>query len=292
MLAQTQNVEALSDTLIEAGALSVTLEDAEDNPVFEPLPEEIILWEKTLVSAVFPADHLLDKLVLQLQVIYMDMRYQIEPIVEKDWEKVWIEESSPLCFQNYLWVCSSVCEPTEPNQPVVRLDPGLAFGTGTHPTTALCLDWLATNPPKKKLVIDYGCGSGILAIAALKLGAKRVYAVDHDSQARTATKNNAAINQIDPKAIKILSQHAALPLVDVLLANILANPLVELSAYFATRVKSKGQIVLSGILVDQFPLIYSAYQPYFASIESKEQDGWLVVTCQFPMRNKNQSAND
>lgn len=277
-LAQTQNVEDLSHQLFEEGALSVTLEDAEDNPVFEPLPDEIILWKKTLVSAIFPREIALNKLILDLQQANTGLGYELETLVEKNWEKVWIEESSPLCFQNYLWICSSVCEPPNPDQPIVRLDPGLAFGTGTHPTTALCLDWLATNPPKQKDVIDYGCGSGILGIAALKLEARKVYAVDHDKQAMQATRNNAHINHIDAEDLEILSPNEFLPTADVLLANILANPLIELSGYFATKLRPNGQIVLSGILAEQLPLIEKAYEPYLTSITSKEQDGWVVVS--------------
>lgn len=276
-LSQTQNVENLSNQLFEEGALSVTLEDAEDNPIFEPLPDEIILWKKTLVSAIFPQEIALNRLILALQQANTGLGYELETLVEKNWEKVWIEESSPLCFQNYLWVCSSVCEPPNPDQPVVRLDPGLAFGTGTHPTTALCLDWLAANPPKQKDVIDYGCGSGILGIAALKLDARKVYAVDHDKQAIQATQSNAYINHIDEEDLKVLSPDEFLPIADVLVANILANPLIELSTYFATKLKTNGQIVLSGILVEQLPLIEQAYEPYFTSITSKEQDGWVVV---------------
>ena len=136
----TQCIEAIECQLLEAGALSVTLEDAGDNPVFEPLPDEVILWEKTLVSALFPEGIDLNPLVLELQREHADNHCEIESVIEKDWAKVWIETSSPLCFQNYLWVCSTVCTPPNPHQPIVRLDPGLAFGTGTHPTTALCLD--------------------------------------------------------------------------------------------------------------------------------------------------------
>lgn len=273
----TQSIEMLECQLLEAGALSVTLEDAGDHPVFEPLPDEVILWEKTRVSALFPQEIDLNALVLELQQAQADNHCEVEPVIEKDWEKVWIEASSPLCFQNYLWVCSTVCEPPHPHQPVVRLDPGLAFGTGTHPTTALCLDWLAANPPQNKTVIDYGCGSGILGIAALKLGAKKVYAVDHDSQALQATRNNAVLNQLDANQIEVLVPQDVLPMADILLANILANPLIEFADYFANQLKPRGQIVLSGILVSQLPLILSAYQPYFDSLESKEKEGWVVI---------------
>lgn len=277
-LSQTDTIEELSDYLFDAGACSVTFEDGEDNPVFEPLPDEIILWKKTMVSAIFPKEIPLNELILHLQEANTGLSYELETLVEKEWEKVWIEESSPLCFQNYLWVCSSACEPPNPDQPVVRLDPGLAFGTGTHPTTALCLDWLASHPPQGNDVIDYGCGSGILGIAALKLGARKIYAVDHDKQALQATENNARVNHIHADNLVVLWHQDFLPLADILLANILANPLIELSGYFASKLNANGKIVLSGILSSQVPLIYEAYEPYFSSIESKEKDGWVVVS--------------
>jgi ribosomal protein L11 methyltransferase len=283
ILPDPEILDHLSDELTEAGALSITLEDAEDKPIFEPLPDEIILWEKMCLSAMFLEEMDLRKLIQKLQKNYPNMVCEIRSIAEKKWETVWAESAVPLCFQNYLWVCSSVCEVPQNDQLILRLDPGLAFGTGTHPTTALCLDWLTAERAyvKNKLVIDYGCGSGILAIAALKLGAKSAYAVDYDPQALQATQDNAKNNEIAPDVLHIQSPTDALPEVDILVANILANPLIELAEYFSSKVKVQGYIVLSGILSSQSAAVKKAYAPYFTELCIVEKEGWVMFVGQY-----------
>lgn len=279
-LADPSVFDPLGEQLIEAGALSVTLEDAEDKPVLEPLPNEIILWEKAILLALFPREISLDPLIAILKKQYPSMHCEVVKVPEKKWETVWAENAKPLCFQNYLWVCSSAHAPLQTDQPVVHLDPGLAFGTGTHPTTALCLEWLVDHRDclKGKAIIDYGCGSGILAIAALKLGAEKVYAIDHDLQALQATEENAKINAISSECLVTSLPAIMLPQVDILLANILANPLIELAADFSKKIKPQGCFVLSGILTTQYDEVRKAYAPYFSEIIFQEREGWLVVS--------------
>jgi ribosomal protein L11 methyltransferase len=181
-------------------------------------------------------------------------------------------------FGQRLWVCPAGMQPEGGDDPVIiDLDPGLAFGTGTHPTTALCLEWLDRHPPRDAAVLDYGCGSGILAIAALKLGAREVWAVDIDEQALWASRENAARNRVDARLKTALP--AALPErdFDLLLANILANPLIELAPRLAERVRPGGDLVLSGILAAQAGAVREAYRSRFLLSETVEQDGWVRV---------------
>ncbi|MDD3518963.1 MAG: 50S ribosomal protein L11 methyltransferase [Chromatiales bacterium] len=273
-------VEATEDLLLAGGAASVTLRDAGDHPLLEPLPGETPLWPEVLVSGLFEDDVVVDDLrqllADNLGIEPDALRMLVEPVAERDWVRAWMDDFQPMRFGERLWICPSNHAPPDPQAVNILLDPGLAFGTGTHPTTALCLQWLDAHPPKGLDVIDYGCGSGILGIAALKLGARHVRAVDIDPQALTATLDNAARNAIPERYIETLHPDALTDAdTDLLLANILSGPLVELAPRLAALVRGSGAIVLSGILAEQAAAVQAAYLPWFRMTEPTLQDGWV-----------------
>ena len=269
--------EEISEQLEQSGAVSVTFQDTYDNPVFEPLPGETKLWGNTDVVGLYDAQTNTDELkaILNLE----QYSYKIEQLEDKDWEREWMDNFHPMQFGQRLWICPSWRDVPDPNAVNVMLDPGLAFGTGTHPTTALCLTWLESLELKNKLVIDYGCGSGILAIAALKLGAKRVIGIDIDPQAIQASYDNAQRNSVDDKIELYLAKDIPDNLqADVVVANILAGPLKELEPQINKLVKSHGQLGLSGILATQSSSVCSAYQTHFDLDPVVEQDEWCRIT--------------
>lgn len=283
-----KNVEQISTFLNLLGAASVTLLDAADQPILEPALGTTPLWTQTVIAALFAAEVDADQIIgfLKKQLgAEAITHYHTEHITDKNWERAWLDNFHPMQFGENLWVCPSVIDPPNPNAVNIILDPGLAFGTGTHPTTALCLQWLDANPPHHKTVIDYGCGSGILAIAALKLGAQHVFAVDHDEQALEATLQNAKRNHIDPQHLSVyLPEHQPECAADVLLANILANPLLELAPRFAKLVKPGGQLVLSGIFVTQIAMLQEAYAPWFSFTQNWQEGDWACVEgLRFPL---------
>lgn len=276
--------DQLSDLLMELGAAAVTYEDGADQPLFEPDPGETKLWNNTRVIGLFDAAVEMPLIIKQLKDGLGDQapeKFHINPVEDKDWERAWMDDFKPIRFGENLWICPSWHTPDDADAVNVMLDPGLAFGTGTHPTTALCLQWLDAHPPKGLHSIDYGCGSGILAIAAALLGAARVEAVDHDPQAIIATQDNADKNKVSEQI------HAALPRqfaddfgdkqTDLLLANILCNPILELAPKFAAMVKPGGQIVLSGILAEQADQVVQRYQEWFELQPPSQQDDWVRI---------------
>lgn len=271
--------EAVEDALMEAGALSVTLTDAADDPILEPGPGETPLWEHTVLTALFEADA--DPLAA-LRAVQTARGWQqlpehrIEALEDQDWTRAWMKDFQPMRFGQRLWVVPSGFEPPEPNAVNLYLDPGLAFGTGTHPTTALCLEWLDRQALSGKAVIDYGCGSGILAIAALKLGAATVLGVDNDPQALQASQDNAERNAVAERLQTQLPGGEIAP-APVLVANILAGPLVELAPTLAGLTEPGGRIALSGILAEQEAMIRDAYAPYFDLASTERQDDWLLI---------------
>jgi len=269
----------LTDFFEAQGALSVTLADAADQPVFEPEPGTTPLWSATRITALFSADADLSAIKRALAGHFGDSlleRVAQAPLEDQDWERVWLERFQPMCFGEHLWICPAGQRPQEEaGQVLIDLDPGLAFGTGTHPTTALCLAWLDRHPPHAQRVIDFGCGSGILAIAALKLGATRVWGVDIDPQALWASRENALRNQVAERLTTVLPDALSAQNVDLLLANILANPLIELAPHLAGRLRPGGQLVLSGILSEQAAAVQSAYTPWFRFSAPAEQEGWV-----------------
>jgi ribosomal protein L11 methyltransferase len=255
-----ERAEEVSDALMAMGALSVTFQDAGDQPLFEPPLDTTPLWHRVRVIGLFDTDS----------------KLQVAEVENKVWEREWMEHFHPMRFGRRVWICPSWCEPPDPNGVNILLDPGLAFGTGTHPTTSLCLTWLDAHPPKGQAVMDYGCGSGILAIAAMKLGATCVIGIDHDPQALTATQDNAEKNGIEVTLFRTAGEGANV--VDVLLANILAQPLLDLAPLFATLVRPGGKIVLSGILETQVETLKVLYQQWFDIDGLQTLDGWACLS--------------
>lgn len=269
--------EQISEQLEESGAVSVTFQDTYDNPVFEPLPGETKLWGNTDVVGLYDAQIDIDELKAILNLDQYS--YKIEQLEDKDWEREWMDNFHPMQFGKRLWICPSWRDIPDPNAVNVMLDPGLAFGTGTHPTTALCLTWLDSLDLNNKIVIDYGCGSGILAIAALKLGAKRVIGVDIDPQAIQASRDNAERNNVSEKIELYLAKDLPNNLqADVVVANILAGPLKELEPQINNLVKTNGKLGLSGILATQSQSVYEAYQTNFELDPIIEQEEWCRIT--------------
>ena len=271
--------ETLSAFFEEQGALSVTFVDAADQPLFEPAPGTTPLWSATRITALFDAG--VDRVALKQRLAArfgaaVTERLVEETLADQDWERVWLDQFQPMRFGERLWVCpAGQAPPVDGETVIIDLDPGLAFGTGTHPTTALCLEWLDRHPPERRAVLDYGCGSGILAIAALKLGADSVWAVDIDEQALWSSRENAARNGVDARLKTALPEQLPDQAFDLLLANILANPLIELAPQLAGRVRVGGDLVLSGILKDQADAVSAAYRRWFAMSEPVERDGWV-----------------
>ncbi|WP_294951889.1 50S ribosomal protein L11 methyltransferase [uncultured Gilliamella sp.] len=269
--------ESISEQLEESGAVSVTFQDTYDTPVFEPLPGETKLWGNTDVVGLYDAQTDIEELKAILNLAQFS--YKIEQLEDKDWEREWMDNFHPMQFGKRLWICPSWREVPDVNAVNVMLDPGLAFGTGTHPTTALCLTWLDSLDLTDKIVIDYGCGSGILAIAALKLGAKRVIGIDIDPQAIQASRDNAMRNNVSEQLELYLAKDIPDNLqADVVVANILAGPLKELEPNISKLVKSSGNLGLSGILESQSQSVYDHYQTHFELDPIVEQEEWCRIT--------------
>ena len=244
------------------GAQAVTFVDAKDTPMYEPKPGEVMLWPDTQVVGLFDATDDMPAIIKRLEkarVLGKDFKYRLEPLEDKDWEREWMDNFHPMQFGERLWICPSWRDVPDPNAVNVMLDPGLAFGTGTHPTTALCLRWLDGIDMTDKTVVDFGCGSGILALAALKLGAKRVIGIDIDPQALQATKENARRNGVEDRLDVYLPEDQPELEADVVMANILSGPLLELQSVITNYCKSGGLLVLSGILAEQVTRIEEAY---------------------------------
>lgn len=272
---QTPLLELLLENL---GALAITLGDAGDEPMLEPAPGETPLWQATRVTGLFSGDTDPDTLRSDFeQALKRDLSRHliVEFLQDKDWERAWLERFQPMRFGKRLWICPSGHHIDTAGAVVVDLDPGLAFGTGTHPTTDLCLQWLDQADLRGKTLVDFGCGSGILAIAALKLGATRVIGIDHDPQAILATQENARRNGVTEHLDVYLNKDAPDIQADIVLANILANVLVELHTDILAYVRCDGELVLSGILEAQAGDVISAYAGQVDFAPARTQDGWV-----------------
>ncbi len=268
--------EKLNELLLASDSLAITLQDAADQPIFEPQQGTTPLWGNTQVIALFAENIELSIILAQLCQEFGPLPpYHVSYVAEQAWERAWMAEFKPMRFGKRLWICPSWCPPPAPEAVNLYLDPGLAFGTGTHPTTRLCLEWLDANLSKGASVIDYGCGSGILALAALKLGAERVWAVDNDQQALLATQDNALRNGL--QLTTFLPEQLPAQACEVLLANILAQPLVELAPKLASLVATQGQMVLSGILAEQASQLAQLYQTWFSIDEVSQLDEWVRI---------------
>ncbi len=269
----------LSDCLSECGAGAVTFQDSADQPIYEPDIGTTPLWTSTHVIALFDADTDIASLIAQLTTLLAPQAlpdYKVEAVEDKDWVREWMDNFHPMSFGDTLWICPSWHTPPEPDAINILLDPGLAFGTGTHPTTALCLNWLDQADVKDKVVIDYGCGSGILAIAAALLGAKKVIGVDIDPQALEATQANAKRNHVTIDTY--LPEDCPDIKADLIIANILAGPLQQLAPTLTAFSKPQSDIVLSGILASQANSVSQAYQPHFDMAPAVQKEDWIRLT--------------
>lgn len=279
LITDSEKAEQVSDLLESLGAVSVTYMDAADDPVLEPLPGEQRLWPNTKVIALFTKDVDTDPIVSYLQHCYGDsMPIAAHELEDQDWVRAWMDNFKPIQCGKRLWICPSWCEVPDPNAVNVMLDPGLAFGTGTHPTTFLCLEFLdSLDNLQDHEILDYGCGSGILAIAALKLGAKKAYGVDIDPQALIASKDNASRNNVAEKLELFDGNDPRLKPCPVVVANILAGPLAQLEPNIAALCQKGGRLALSGIISSQIDEIVEAYSKDFKIDEIKTLDEWVRV---------------
>ena len=277
------DLESVEDLMQTLGAVSISIRDAVDQqPIYEPPPGSQPVWQSSVLTATFDAHG--DPDILQQRIADglpagLAASLHRGSLREQDWEQAYRQHFHPLECAPGLWIVPSWLEPPEPRATVIRLDPGLAFGTGSHPTTALCLAWLAARDLNGLEVIDYGCGSGILAIAAALRGAGTVIAVDIDAQAITACKANLERNGIAADRV-LVGQVETTPLVaaDLLIANILAGPLVELAPRFAALLRPGGEILLSGILQSQLEAIITAYAPCFELEPATRREDWVCIS--------------
>jgi len=278
---QRQQAEAIEDALLAAGAASVTLEDNADQPILEPALGETPLWDATRITGLFEAD--IDTSVVNERAA-MALGFELpnhrwEQLEDKDWEREWMKNYQPIHCGNDLWICPSWLAPPEPKAINLLLDPGLAFGTGTHPTTFQCLQWLSEQSLDGQTAIDYGCGSGILGIAALLLGADSVIGIDIDPQALLASHDNALRNNLDPARFPVyLPEDAQTEPTDLMLANILAGPLAELAPSLAAQTKLGGKICLSGVLNTQAETVMAAYTDWFDFNPVRQKEEWVCLT--------------
>lgn len=273
--------EQIEDLLLESGAVSVTYEDNADEPILEPALGETPLWQQTRITGLFDAssntDIISNTITQALKVPALD--YHWELLEDKDWEREWMKHYHPIQCGKRLWICPSWLIPPHPECINLLLDPGLAFGTGTHPTTFLCLQWLDSIKLEGKTVTDYGCGSGILAIASLLLGAATATCVDIDPQALTATADNAQRNGLDPELTPVfLPDQIPEIATDLVIANILAGPLVALAPKLAALTKPGGLLCLSGIIESQANDVMDSYQSWFDFDPPTCNEQWVRLT--------------
>jgi ribosomal protein L11 methyltransferase len=276
-------LKALEDLMLATGSVAVTMEDNADQPVLEPGVGETPLWMQTRLTGLYPANTDMDAVLAQFPDAVLEHSNQrVEILEDKDWEREWMQHYQPMQFGETFWICPSWIAPPDPTATNLLLDPGLAFGTGTHPTTALCLSEIAGMQLQGACVTDYGCGSGILGVAALKLGAAQVLAVDNDPQALVATRDNGQRNTIDPASLTValpeqvdLESNAAKS--ELVIANILAGPLISLSDTLLSLLKPGGTLLLSGLLEVQAKELCEHYGPRIHLTIAGEKDGWVCL---------------
>lgn len=273
--------ECVEEIFERHGACSVTLRDAGDEPVLEPAPGATPLWNDTRITGLFDESADLASLQADLrQSLDLDTLPGacVELLAEREWEREWLKDFRPMKFGDRLWVCPTGFSVDEANAIVVDLDPGLAFGTGTHPTTALCLEWLDSVNPAGQTTLDYGCGSGILAIASLRLGAEHAVAIDIDPQAIVATEQNALRNRVGDRLVTVLSGEEGDQQFDILVANILAAPLIENAAAICAKLRVGGKLALSGILHSQANDVLNAYAVRIVFEPIRRLGDWVLLT--------------
>lgn len=282
-----EKAEEYEDLLLAAGCAAVTLQDAEDQPIFEPDLGTTPLWRSTTITGLFAAEHqieeTLDRLLKEQSDVFGEAEtqnlFKAEILEDKDWEREWMSHYHPMQFSDKFWVCPSWCDVPDPSGINLMLDPGLAFGTGTHPTTALCLEWLAKQDLKHELVIDYGCGSGILGIAALLLGAESAIGVDIDPQALQATKDNLDRNGLESDRLPVYFPEKTPEIeADTLIANILAGPLKMLAPTLAALMRPGAKLLLSGLLQSQADELSQHYSQWFKMDPPEHKEEWIRLT--------------
>ncbi|MCS3768971.1 ribosomal protein L11 methyltransferase [Aeromonas hydrophila] len=278
--ATAKTAEKVSNMLLGRGAQAVTFMDAKDVPVYEPMPGETPLWGETEVMGLFDAETDPAPTIAFFQQIFgEDVGYKVEQLEDKDWVREWMDHFHPMQFGERLWICPSWRDVPNPDAVNVMLDPGLAFGTGTHPTTALCLQWLDGLDLAGKTVVDFGCGSGILGIAALKLGAARVIGIDIDPQAIQASRDNAMRNGVaDQIELYLPADQPQDVEADVVVANILAGPLRELAPLIAGHGKAGSLMALSGVLESQAPELETIYGQWFEMDPTAVKEEWCRLS--------------
>ncbi len=272
--------DSAEQACLACGASAITFADAHDEPVLEPAPGELRLWSATRLQALFapgtPQTATVRALSAALGV--EPGQLEVRRLADRAWEREWLRDFHAMRFGRRLWICPHHEQVEDPGAAVVRLDPGLAFGTGTHPTTALCLEWLDAHPPLGDEVIDYGCGSGILALAAARLGARRVQCFDIDPQALLATRDNAEANGLCSRIRPCASADALAAPAALLIANILCGPLVALAPRFAALVEPCEAILLSGLLEADAPEVTAAYASWFELSPFASREGWIALS--------------
>ncbi|MFM5577882.1 50S ribosomal protein L11 methyltransferase [Aeromonas veronii] len=278
--ATAKTADKVSNMLLGRGAQAVTFMDAKDVPVYEPMPGETPLWGETEVMGLFDAETDPAPTIAFFQQIFGEnVGYKVEQLEDKDWVREWMDHFHPMQFGERLWICPSWRDVPNPDAVNVMLDPGLAFGTGTHPTTALCLQWLDGLDLTGKTVVDFGCGSGILGIAALKLGAARVIGIDIDPQAIQASRDNAARNGVaDQIELYLPADQPQDVEADVVVANILAGPLRELAPLIAGHGKPGSLMALSGVLESQAPELETIYGQWFEIDPTAVKEEWCRLS--------------
>jgi ribosomal protein L11 methyltransferase len=277
LILAAENVPRAEALCTLAGAAALSLRDAADDAIFEPEPDTTPLWPKVVLEALFPQGADLAPLAKLLAATFPEAAVSVDALEDSAWQATLPQTVKARPIGSRLWLAPADDLDAPGDRHVVRINMGLAFGTGEHPTTALCLDWLERHVERGITVLDYGCGSGILALAALALGARFAYAVDNDTQALTATKANAALNGAGDRLFVGLPETLPTVSVEVLAANILAGPLVELAPKFVERVAPGGRLVLSGILEAQAPRVAAAYAPYLTDVEQTSREGWVLL---------------
>jgi len=282
----SHHVELLEDWFFAQGALAVSLEDNADEPLLEPGPGETPVWQNVKVTALFAGDVDLEPIRAEIPdtLLAKNSRSDITTLRDRAWERVWMDDFSPIQMGPRLWICPSWSEPPDASAINVYLDPGLAFGTGTHATTAMCLAALDDAVEGGERVVDYGCGSGILAIAALRLGAASALGVDNDPQALTASRDNAQRNQIEASSLDILFPEspgidAWVGNSDLVVANILAGPLLTLADELIGLMTPGAKLLLTGILTEQAPDLIERYARVNLRV-SDTRDGWVLMSGQ------------
>jgi ribosomal protein L11 methyltransferase len=272
---ESLNPDRVEDIFARHGAQSISFTDGGDKPVLEPAPGETPMWHDTRIAGLFTPAADFESLQNELRAAFdIDVlpAHELSDLEDRDWEREWLKDFVPMQFGDRLWVCPGEIFVAQDDAAIVRLDPGLAFGTGTHATTALCLEWLDSLDLNGKTMLDYGCGSGVLAIAALKLGADHAVATDIDRQAIQATQDNAARNDVQDSVTTTQKADEVPGQFDVVVANILAAPLIEFAETIAGHVKSGCLLALSGILSEQVGGVLTAYRPWIEFDEPVERE--------------------